>query len=616
MISLKNLLAKPADGIVFDDDNTTIKADTMQEFCEDIDKKVNNKVSKAGDTVSGTITVQNEFPALILEDINEVNNDGQAFRLYSNNGGLFFYRMLNMGDWVYDAYQTSDGTFIFTNPPRVDNDPSLTDDLTRKAYVDMQDDELSSRIYTTESGINELETNKADTSYVNMQDSSLDTRLTTAENTLQDKADVSVLQGNYYDKNEFITTSSGSSDAGRPVILNNLGYIDSSMLDITAFEYVAGWNPSGGTEYPDSTGHNGGAFWIVQGVSGDYTFTGGDLNGITTNDGDFIVWNGSNWTHINHDVDPNAYYKLDGTMAITADFQAGGHKLTNAAAATNGSDVPRWDQVVAKSGGTFTGEVDFDGGLQANDHHIRVSNGRLFCQSTTNSSGKRASFYIDSTNDFFSLAIRNESDVWLKTIFYVDLSDYDFIFNTVPKYSNSPATSDTLTNKAYVDGNFVPKTGGTFTGTIFIQGNIITFDSSPRVDLHDTSQTGVGKDWRVMNSSKYLYIQYRNSDDTSWITNTRFHHDKSITFYGHLSCSTSPTSGSHLTNKTYVDTQDNNLSSRITSNDNDISSLNTNKINSVTTGITGADKVTNIVSLTQSEYDNATKNAHTLYIIT
>jgi hypothetical protein len=37
---------------------------------------------------------------------------------------------------------------------------------------------------------------------------------------------------------------------------------------------------------------------------------------------------------------------------------------------------------------------------------------------------------------------------------------------------------------------------------------------------------------------------------------------------------------------------------------------------SETTGITGADKVTNIVSLTQAEYNAITPNASTLYIIT
>jgi hypothetical protein len=37
---------------------------------------------------------------------------------------------------------------------------------------------------------------------------------------------------------------------------------------------------------------------------------------------------------------------------------------------------------------------------------------------------------------------------------------------------------------------------------------------------------------------------------------------------------------------------------------------------SVTTGITGADAVTNIVSLTQAEYDAITPDASTLYVIT
>jgi hypothetical protein len=40
------------------------------------------------------------------------------------------------------------------------------------------------------------------------------------------------------------------------------------------------------------------------------------------------------------------------------------------------------------------------------------------------------------------------------------------------------------------------------------------------------------------------------------------------------------------------------------------------KVSSVTTGITGADQITNMVSLTQAEYDAiGTKNASTLYVI-
>ena len=40
-----------------------------------------------------------------------------------------------------------------------------------------------------------------------------------------------------------------------------------------------------------------------------------------------------------------------------------------------------------------------------------------------------------------------------------------------------------------------------------------------------------------------------------------------------------------------------------------------NRVQSNTTGIAGADQITNVVSLTQAEYDAATKNASTLYVI-
>lgn len=47
----------------------------------------------------------------------------------------------------------------------------------------------------------------------------------------------------------------------------------------------------------------------------------------------------------------------------------------------------------------------------------------------------------------------------------------------------------------------------------------------------------------------------------------------------------------------------------------ELDGITDNKVNSITTGITGADKVTNIVSLTQAEYDALTPNSSTLYVI-
>jgi hypothetical protein len=40
-----------------------------------------------------------------------------------------------------------------------------------------------------------------------------------------------------------------------------------------------------------------------------------------------------------------------------------------------------------------------------------------------------------------------------------------------------------------------------------------------------------------------------------------------------------------------------------------------NKVSSDVTGITGADQITNMVSLTQAEYDAITPNASTFYVI-
>ncbi len=397
-MKLSEFFKKAASMIVFDDTNTNIKADDIQEFCEDSDSELVGLDNRVTTTESGIATKADvsyvDYKDSVLSD-----------RIATTESGI-----------------------------------ATKADV---SYVGYQDSLLDNRITLTESGINRLQTEKADLSYVNEQDISLDTRLTAAENTLSNKADVFVLNNDYYSKSEYLTTSSGSGDAGKPVVLNNLGYIDSSMLDITAFEYIDSWNPSDGTEYPDTIGHNGGAFWIVQGVSGDYTFTGGDLSGITTNDGDFMVWNGSEWTHINHDVDPNAYYRLDGSQAITADFQAGGYKLTNVGAASNNSDVPRWDQVVPKTGGDFTGHVNVGGNL--------YSHGTLGI-SSNNAPTLQSSALYHSADDAVRFAITPVSGTAFNLWGYEVSSDkFQINKNPITIAGYTPTLDNELAPKDYVD---------------------------------------------------------------------------------------------------------------------------------------------------------------------
>ena len=157
MLSLKNLLTRPADSIEFDDSNTNIKSDTVQGFCEDIDSEVTTKVDNIDGKVGNSLTVSGIYPEVVLEDTDDTG-DGKSHKLYVNNGGLFFYRMLDDGTWIYDAYLASDGTFIFENVPRTDDSPSSDSDLINKSFLDSSIEDVVTNTYdksefiTTSSG--------------------------------------------------------------------------------------------------------------------------------------------------------------------------------------------------------------------------------------------------------------------------------------------------------------------------------------------------------------------------------------------------------------------------------------------------------------------------------
>jgi hypothetical protein len=77
---------------------------------------------------------------------------------------------------------------------------------------------------------------------------------------------------------------------------------------------------------------------VVQGVdsSNGYTFTGGDLAGLTVKNGNFMVWAADGWSIIATGMDPNLYYKLDGSLGLTGPFAAGGQQLKNV---SDGTDI-------------------------------------------------------------------------------------------------------------------------------------------------------------------------------------------------------------------------------------------------------------------------------------
>ena len=137
----------------------------------------------------------------------------------------------------------------------------------------------------------------------------------------------------YFKKDDFVSVGGDASDAGKPVKLNSDGYIDESMVKKHAYQLVDEFTPIAGlgTEYPDPTAHEVGSFWVIKGVDSinGFTFSYGDLNNEIVYNGDNLIISEQGWLIIRGAVNPDAYYKLDGSKAIIADFNAGGFKISN-----------------------------------------------------------------------------------------------------------------------------------------------------------------------------------------------------------------------------------------------------------------------------------------------
>jgi len=143
----------------------------------------------------------------------------------------------------------------------------------------------------------------------------------------------------YFQETEFVDESAGTADAGKPIILDGNGLVSDTMIDVATFIYQGNWTPIAGTEYPNNSGLEPGAFWTIDGLTGDYTFTSGDLAGETITNDDLLIWGTEGWAMTKRDEDLSVYYKLDGSRAITGNFAGGGFQVKNIADATDSSDA-------------------------------------------------------------------------------------------------------------------------------------------------------------------------------------------------------------------------------------------------------------------------------------
>ena len=145
--------------------------------------------------------------------------------------------------------------------------------------------------------------------------------------------------------NKAVNVSVGVDDKDKLVRLNQAGQIDPSMIDVSTFYYVGPFTPEASNEYPDTTGETSGAFWVVEALTAEYIFTGGDLAGEGVDNGDFMVWGTSGWSIMRGEMSPLLYYKLDGTQPITGPFAGGGQQFKNAADGVDDTDLVTLQQL-------------------------------------------------------------------------------------------------------------------------------------------------------------------------------------------------------------------------------------------------------------------------------
>jgi len=169
----------------------------------------------------------------------------------------------------------------------------------------------------------------------------------------------------YFTEAEHLAASAGTGDVGKPVKLNANGKLDSTFLDFTAWTHMGSWNPSVGEEYPDETGLEHGAFYnVVEIIADTFTFTGGDLAGQETENGDMMVFGLVGWTLLQSDLNPDLYYMLDGSVGLTGAFAGGGQIISNIADGVVATDAVAMGQIasfatdfVEKAGDEMTGNL-------------------------------------------------------------------------------------------------------------------------------------------------------------------------------------------------------------------------------------------------------------------
>jgi len=373
-------------------------------------------------------------------------------------------------------------------------------------------------------------------------------------------------------KTEHLDVGTGTGDAGKPVILNSNGKLDQSLLDISTFTPAGNWTPTAGAEYPDPSGHLPGAFWIVAELTADYTFTGGSLAGMTTKNGDLMIWADPDWALYASSLNPDIYYKIDGTVALTGAFAGGGQQLKNIADGTDNSDAVTLSQLNAYDPGGYL-PIDgkaadtnlFDGrdsddfadhdhnhdgyhAMQLNsgyrvDLDLEVVNGWYTCDNNT----------LNTPNGSFGTVIIFGDNAQFLSQLFVELDG---------KTSVRSLGSGTWSPWVSVSDSdvFVRKDGDTMTGNLTVGigernpvVNITPEDDTGHSVLALLDGSGVIRGAIYTNNSiEYLGIQKKDAADTV-VCELAFEDDGNVSLQ---IANVMPVNSNHLTVKQYVDDRD------------------------------------------------------------
>ncbi len=117
--------------------------------------------------------------------------------------------------------------------------------------------------------------------------------------------------------------------ASKLVVTKPDGMIDSSLIDIIDITELVGlFTPTAGQEYPDNPTPQTGYTWLVTGLGDgvDYTFTGGNLAGETTKDGEFMIYTSSgDWILYHRSINAEVFYDVYGNNPLRAKLNSAGY---------------------------------------------------------------------------------------------------------------------------------------------------------------------------------------------------------------------------------------------------------------------------------------------------